>query len=256
MPDQPESPSEQQAHKRLHEERARTGMVIARVGQAYHEPWKGNPSTSERAVLGHWLVRSVRHLAAIGELCRMKDLSMVASVHWRQIFELHLQVRYFLSFPQHARERLAQKIAVWGCADLLQKLEPARGHAEIEGGYIHVGEQYASYADDIRHEVEQERKDRNLYWFGRSLGELARQVSRGSEDLRKAYQLISADAHGVWALAIEVANPEPGVLDFRGYPDKATMYRWASDLLAEATRTYLATWNEIAEAVDAPAVSA
>jgi len=68
------------------------------------------------------------------------------------------------------------------------------------------------------------------------------------------YRIVSGQLHGVWDLAIGVANPAPGTLDFRGYPDLDTMYRWAADLVDEATQWYVEVWNEAAIVVGAQKV--
>jgi hypothetical protein len=91
-------------------------------------------------------------------------------------------------------------------------------------------------------------------WFRSSFSKLAKTISKENEDLRMVYQIISADIHGAWGLAFEVANPKPGVLDFRGYPDNSTMYRWAAELLKQVMNLYIQLWNEVAVAMGAPEV--
>lgn len=224
------------------------------IAEAFRKPWSANPTTSERAVFGHWLVYAVRHLVAIIILCEERDLSMVANVHRRQMFEIFLQVRYYASVQKDKRENLAEKISAWGCIEYLEKLESLKDHDDVKNGYDYVLEQLTHHNQNTIDEIKSERERRIFNWFGRSFSKLAVDVSKEGEDLRGAYQLISADLHGTWRLALDVANPQPGILDFRGYPDKTTMYRWAADLLDQSTILYVNTWNEVAVVLGAPEV--
>ena len=233
----------------------RSRELISSVLGAYKEQWKANPSTGVRAALGHWIMNSVRHLAAISILCEEHDLSTVAEVHYRQILEIMLQVRYFLSFDPHERDLVAQRISAWGCLDFLDKLEILKDHKLIKSGYEKAEEQLSTYELDIVEAARKDRKNRQLYWFGRSFSRLADQVSRGNEDFRGVYRITSGEIHGSWALTFGVANPAPGSLDFSGYPDKATLYRRAAELVDRATLLYVETWNEISRSVDAPGVT-
>ena len=79
-------------------------------------------------------------------------------------------------------------------------------------------------------------------------------ISVENEDLRSIYQIVSANIHGSWDHALYVKNPKPGLLDFRGYPNKKTLYLRAVEVLDDATLYYMKLWNEIADAVGADGV--
>jgi hypothetical protein len=114
-------------------------------------------------------------------------------------------------------------------------------------------EQLSKYDPELVSLIRIERK-KNMHWFMTTFTKLARLVSRKGEDLASAYRIISGDLHGVWDLTLGVAQPKPGILDLRGYPDKATMYIWAADMVDLATQLYARVWNEIARSVGAPQV--
>jgi hypothetical protein len=233
----------------------RSRELIGSVSQAFNEPWKANPSTGVRAALGHWIMNSVRHLAAISILCEEHDLSTVAEVHYRQILEIMLQVRYFLAFDPNERDLVAQRVSAFGCLDFLDKLENLKDNELVKSGYEKAKEQLSTYELDIVEAARKDRESRQLYWFGRTFSWLADQVSRGNEDYRGVYRITSGEIHGSWALTFGLANPAAGFLDFSGYPDKTTLYRWSAELVDRATLLYVETWNEISRAVDAPGVT-
>ncbi len=103
-------------------------------------------------------------------------------------------------------------------------------------------------------EIEKDRLRRKYNWFKQSFSKLASDVSKDGEDLQGTYQLISANLHGVWGLTFGVSNPEPGVLDFRGYPNKTEMYKHAADMLDQSVGLYKKIWNEVAVCVGAQQV--
>lgn len=228
--------------------------VITVVKEAYKEDWTKNPSTSVRAVLGHWLVSANRHFRAIITLCEKQDLSVVAHVHYRQIFELYLQVRYFTLLDDVTKERSVKKIFVIGFIDFLDKLSKLKDHEQIKAAYEEVSEKLKKCDKEIVEEVSAERKKRIYSWFGLSYAKLAQTVSPPGEDLKNVYQIISSDVHGTWNLALDVYNPSPDHLDFRGYPDKATLYLRAAETVHQVTGRYMFLWNEIAESVGAQKV--
>lgn len=228
---------------------------ILAVTDAFTKDWEANPSTGVRALLGHWMVDAFRHIRALIALCEEQDLSMVADAHNRQLFEILLQVRHFLSYDENQRERIAQKISAMGCIDFLEKLEPLKDHPIVMPGYLEAERQLKEYDPDIVEEIREDRAKRIWYWFGKSFSSLAEAVSGTGQDLKTVYQLRSAEMHGSWALTFGVANPEPGSLDLRGYPNRAVMYEWAADLVDESVRLYVSIWNAIAQVVKAPAVS-
>jgi hypothetical protein len=228
--------------------------VISVVTEAYKEEWTKNPSTSVRAVLGHWLVSAFRHFRAIITLCEEQDLSMVADVHYRQIFELYLQVRYFTSLDDEIKEKCAEKISTIGCMDFLDKLSALKDHEQIKAAYVEVSEKLEKHDKEIVEEIIAERKKGKYTWFGSSYAKLAQTVSQPGEDLKSVYQIISSDVHGSWNLALDVRNPKPGHLDFRGYPDNATLYLRAAETVHQVTGRYMFLWNEIAESVGAQKV--
>ena len=66
--------------------------------------------------------------------------------------------------------------------------------------------------------------------------------------------LFSTEVHGKWDLVLEVDNPEPGVLDFRGYPDRTTLLKRTIEMVDQVTTLYMNLWDEIAESVGAEKV--
>jgi hypothetical protein len=245
--------AEQNSQKLLKATIATSRRIIREVVDAFNKPWTKKPDTGSRLALGKWISTSLRHLAAITILAEEHDLSMVADIHFRQMFEILLQVRYFLSTEPSEREKLAERISAWGCLDYLEKLASIKEHDQVSKGYQEMTEQLSTYDQYLIPVLRAERK-KSLHWFKSSYTALARKVSRDEEDLAAAYQLISAGLHGSWDLTIGVISPSPGELDFRGYPDKKTMQRWAADLVDRATQVYVRTWNDIAIAVGAPEV--
>jgi len=228
--------------------------VIGAVSGAYKEEWTNNPSTIVRAVFGHWLVKAGRHLAATITLCKEHDLSVVVDVHHRQIFELFLQVRYYASLHQDGKEKNAMKILAIGYVEFLEKMNLVKDDKHIQGVYKDTSELLSQVDKDLVEEIKNERGKRLFYWFGSSFSQLAKNVSRMGENLKAVYQIISADVHGSWNLALDVKHSKPGCLDFRGYPDKTTMYVRAAQKLYQVTNLYMNLWNEIAESVGAPKV--
>jgi hypothetical protein len=246
--------SESTARDLLREVIIKAREVIEVVSEAYKEEWTNKPSISVRAVFGHWLVKAARHFLAAIILCEERDLSVVAGVHHRQMFELFIQIRYYASATLEGKEIFAEKISALGCVEYLEKLDVVKDNDHMKGAYDEISEILTHHNQDIVSEIRKERKNRIYDWFGCSFSQLAKDVSREGENLRGAYQIISADIHGAWDLALGVNNPEPGVLDFRGYPNKATMYIRAADLLDQITTLYMNLWNEIAESVGAQGV--
>lgn len=228
--------------------------IMKKVANAFRGEWALNPGTGTRAALGKWVVTAKRHLVAITVLAVEHDLSTVAHVHQRQIFEIMLQVRQFAQTDQSEHERLAQKISASGCLEFLDKLEPVKTHPEVRAGYQTMTDQLSRYDPQLVAAIKAERSKQRFNWFATSFSDLARRVSRPGEDLASAYRIISGELHGVWDLTIGVVNPAPGNLDFRGYPDLATLYRWAADLVDEATLRYVQVWNEVAVLVGSEVV--
>jgi hypothetical protein len=232
--------------------RRATSVAVA-ISTAFGEPWSLNPSTGVKAVFGLWANRSVRHLTAIVVLARIESLALLAEVHYRQILEIHLQVRYFALASALERERFAQKISAWGCVEWLRKMEPFKEHDFAKAGWREMNDQLSRYDPNIVNEVKV-ALSRRYYWFGRSFSGLARVVSKGAEDLEGAYHLSSTQLHGTWDLTLGASNPRPGRLDFREWPDKATLFGWAADIVDRGTQLCLRTWNEVARATGATEV--
>ena len=224
------------------------------VVDAFAGKWAANPGTATRAALGLWVFTAMRHLSAIDILAEEHDLSTVAHVHNRQIFEILLQVRRFAQATPSDRERLAQAISACGCLEFLGKLEPVKDHPHVQAGYAEMTEQLTKYDPQVLAEIRAQRGRGRHNWFGTTFTDLAASVSKPGEDLAAAYRLISAEMHDVWALAIGLTIPAPGSLDFRGYPDLDTMFSRAADLVDEATQRYVQIWNEVAILVDAQEV--
>jgi hypothetical protein len=123
-----------------------------------------------------------------------------------------------------------------------------------QGGYEDVEKQLGLFDADLVTEIRDERKSNIMYWFGRTFSKLAKEVTREPEDLAQVYRLTSAQIHGAWDLALDVTNPAPGQLDFRGYQNKAQLYYWSAELLDRVIQLYIQIWNEVAETVGAPIV--
>jgi hypothetical protein len=246
--------TESTAHELLDVVLEKAKEVIGVVTDANKEEWKNAPSTRVRAVFGHWLVNATRHFKATICLCEEHDLSVVADTHHRQIFELYIQARYYASFDQSAKERYAEKMCAIGFIEYLEKMSVLKDHEQLRDTYKEVSDALSHYDSELVDEIYRERKKNRFNWFGGSFSQLASNVSREPEDLKRAYQIISADVHGTWTLAFDVSNPEPGHLDFRGYPDLATMYIRATETLYQVIAVYLNLWNEIAESVGAQTV--
>jgi hypothetical protein len=233
--------------------------VVGVVTEAYKEEWTKHSSNNIRVVFGHWLVNAVRHFAASivlseGVLLEQHDLSVVVDVHQRQIFEIYLQARYYASLDQELREKHARKIYAAGCIDYLEKISVQKDHENISDAYKEVSDKLSDLDNELIDEIMKERKKGLYNWFGKSFSQLAKDVSQEGEDLRSLYQIISAEVHGTWNLALDVDNPEPGLLDFRGYPDKTTLYIRTAETLYQVTNDYMRLWNIIAKSVGAQEV--
>jgi hypothetical protein len=239
---------ERQASAELDTALDRARSAIANIAYSFDQPWQQNPGTGTRAVLGLWANKLIRHLAGVGRLSQGGDLSQIAEVHYRQMIEIWLQVRKFARAAPDERERLAQRISVFGSLEFLEKMEQFKGTDFGRQGFQEAMEQFAKYDDQIVKRAKRDRERRRWYWFGRSFSGLAREVTQEGEDLEKLYHLASAQAHGVWDVTFGVSIPEPGVLLFGESPDAITSLRWATELVDRATRQSLLIWNEIAEA--------
>jgi hypothetical protein len=188
---------------------------------------------------------------AVVTLADIVDLAKVSQVHIRQILEIQFQIRKLASFARSEQDRMAKKIALWGTLDYLDKLDGFKQVDFAKGGHEEVDAQLARFAPELVEEVRRERQTGQLYWFGRSVTQLAREVTKPPEDMGQMYRLTSAQAHGSWDLALDVASPEPGKLDFRGYQNEAQMLYWAAEHVDLGTTLHLRSWNEVAEAVGA-----
>ena len=244
------------AQKLLHAIIEKAKEVVGVVAEAYKEEWTNNPSTGVRAVFGHWLVNAVRHFGAIITLCegtlrKEHDLAIVADVHHRQIFELFIQARYYALLDEKSKEKIAKKIYAIGCIDYLEKIDILKDHEYIKDGYNEISDRLSEIDKELVDEIMDERKKKSYQWFGRSFSQLAKDVSQAGEDLRSIYQVISADVHGTWNLALDVDNPEPGHLVFRAYPNRTTLYIRSAEMLHQVTNHYLKLWNGIARSVGA-----
>ncbi len=228
-------------------------VIFKAVLEANKEEWSKNPSMSVRAVLGQWLITAARHFEAAIILCAENDLYIVADVHLRQIFELYLQVRYFVSLNDVEMEKAVDRIYVIGCVEYIEKLKPLKDHEYIKDGYRNMCEKVSHFDKALVDIIYEERK-KSKNWFGMTFSKLAQTFNRPGEDLLGIYQITSTDVHGSWDLPLGVQNPEPGILDFRGYKDKTTMYVQAAERLFTTTGYYMNLWNEIAKTVGAEEV--
>lgn len=227
-------------------------QVIGAVSDLYK--WTNNPSLNVRAVFGHWIVKAMRHFCAITILCEERDLSVVANVHYRQIFEIYLQIRYYSSLSEEVKEKYAEKIMALGCLEYLEKMGVLKDHDHFKQSYEEISKKLAMYDKELVTEIENNRKKNKYSWFDNSFSKLAKNICREGEDLESAYHMLSADMHGVWDLILDVDNPAPGVLDFRGYPNKTILYIRAAEMLDQVTSLIMKLWNEVADSVGAQGV--
>jgi hypothetical protein len=228
--------------------------VIGTVIDVKNGNWTNNPTTMVRAVFGHWIAKATIHFLAILKLCEDLELSVVAIGHHRQIFELFIQSRYFASLSAEEEEKYANEIYIIGCLEYLEQMEVMKNHDYGKSGYDEINEKLAREEEGIVEEIRDRRKKRKFNWFSRSFSQLAKDVSKAGEDLKIVYQIISTEVHGKWDLVLEVDNPEPGVLDFRGYPDRTTLLKRTIEMVDQVTTLYMNLWDEIAESVGAEKV--
>lgn len=223
----------------------------AKVVDAFKGEWKNNPSTIVRAVFGNWCVTALRHLEAMNILGETHDFSVVSSVHYRQIFEMFIQVRYYASLSQEEQVRYGKKIHAIGCVDYIEKMKVVKDHPSIKPAYDEMLGALEEYEKELVEEIYADRKKRRYTWFGNTYTWLAKEVSKEGDKLDELYRIASTSAHGSWDLTLGVDNPEPGKLDFRGYPDKRIMYLRAAEEIDDAVKHFLNLWNEVAESVGA-----
>lgn len=228
--------------------------VLDVISEELKKDWSNKPSTKVRMVYGHWFFNAYRHFRASIILCQEFDLSIVTNVHHRQIFEIFLQVRYYSLLNQEDKELFADKIKAIGYMEYLEKMNITLDNDFLKRGYEEISDSLEQFDIETVKDIIKKRKDHNYYWFGSSFSQLAKRVNRNSEDLSRAYQLISTDVHGSWSLAFDVQNLKPGILDFRGYPDRTTINIRTSEMLYQITTQYMDIWNEIAESVGAQPV--
>jgi hypothetical protein len=250
-----ESFDENSAHELLANVLEKAKEVIGVVTEAYNEVWTAAPPTEVRAVFGVWLVEAYRHFLSTIYLCEEHDLSVVANVHHRQIFEIYIQVRYYASLDLIAKEKCAEKIFAIGCIEYLENISPLKDHAQYISAYEEIATALSHCNSELVNEIKRERSKKRQYnWFGSSFSQLAENVNQSGEDLRRVYGIISADVHGTSRLALDVHNPKPGHLDFRGYPNVTTLYIRAAELISQIIGLYMNLWNEIAKSVGAQCV--
>jgi len=222
------------------------------ISRSFSAPWTKNPGPNERAVFGTWTNNAVRHLGAVIVLVEQGDLALIAEVHFRQLLELLLQVRRLAQEPTASRDSLALKVAAWGCVDYLKKLEPVKNEPYAAAGYTQLSSMKARFPPALIKQIEAEMKKGKKYWYGVTTTTLANRVSLGHENLAAVFAIASAQAHGSWDVALGVTSPSPGHLDFRPYPDSATLHTWAAETLDRVTEFSVRIWNTIADVVGAP----
>jgi hypothetical protein len=249
-----ESYSEPEAFDLLQKTIVKSREVISNIVDAYNGEWTKNPSTNIRIVFGHWFVKAMRFLATITVLCEVRDLSVNANIFHRQIFELYLQTRFYAQLSDTEKEEYSIKIEIFGCLEYLEKMESIKENEYIRNAFKEVSDYLASFDDDLVIKYKDERDQRRNFWFGRSFSQLANELSQEGEDLRRIYQITSSDLHGVWDLILDVKNPAPGLLDFRGYPDKNTLFIRGVETLDQTTLLLIEMWNEVAKSVGAEQV--
>ena len=224
------------------------------VLEAFKEEWKYHPSAKIKGVFGHWLVNSSRHLRAAIILCNEYDLSIVANVHHRQIFEIFLQVKYYANLTQNEKEEKADILSIIGSIEFLEKMKGLQDSDNIEKSYKEITAYLARYDKELVDNIKKKRKNSKYNWFDRSFNQLAKDMGNKDQDLKVAYQIISADIHGTWDYLFDVKHFEPGVIDLRGYPDRTTLFIRAAETLYQVTNLFITLWNEIARSVGAEEV--
>lgn len=222
--------------------------VVRKIINEFQEPWSNNLSTNVRAIFGFWIRQSILHTIAFRELSIKGDLGMIGKVHTRQILEILLQVRELASKNVEEREQLSKKIIAYGLIDYREKLSSVVNDQPNRDGYKEVLEHLAKFDGDFVIEIEKDYKN-NHNWFGTSFTQLGHSVNIGSEDLGNLYKFLSADSHGIFSVALEVSNPRPGFLDFRGYQNKAQYIYWVACELELATNLLLKVWNSSADVI-------
>lgn len=250
-----ESYSESEAFDLLQKTIAKSREFISNIVITFKGDWEDCLSTNIRMVMGHWIVKAVRLLVTLTVLCEERDLSVNANIFHRQIFELCLQTRFFSKLSDTEKEENAIKIKIFGCLEYLEKMEPVKDNEHVKNVYKEVSDYLNTFDDKLVKKYKEKRNQRKYFWFGRSFSQLANELSREGENLRGVYQIISADIHGVWDLVLDVKNPEPSMLNFRGYPNNKTMYIRGVETLDQATLLVMEMWNEIAECVGAEKVT-
>ena len=225
------------------------------VLEAFKEEWKNDPSTKVRGVFGHWLVNSSRHFRAAIILCEKFDLSIVAGVHHRQIFEIFLQAKYYASLNEDEKEKRADLISIIGCLEFLEKMKGVRDNDNIKKSYKEIIEYLDRYDQELVNELKRKRNNKKKFpWFDCSFSQLAHDMSGENEDLKSAYQIISADIHGSWNYLFDGNQLESGKIDLRGYPDRKTLFMRSAEKLYQVTNQFIVLWNEIAQSVGAEEV--
>ncbi len=249
-----ENYSENSAHILLNAIIDKAREIFSIISSVYRENWANNPPNYVRKALGCWMVNASRHFCASIILSENYDLSLMANVHYRQIFEDFLQIRFYTSQNDEDKEKLTNRIAAIGFIEWLEKMNPLKTEDFLSETYEKISKKLDHFDKLELDQIEKDRKKRNYYWFGCSFSELAKRVSKPNEDLRSVYKMISADIHGAYSLSLDVYQPEPDKLDFRGYPNKTTLYLRAAEMLDQITSLYMNLWNEIAIVVGAEMV--
>jgi len=226
--------------------------VRSEISESFSKPWTNNPGSNERAVFGMWVNNAVRHLVAVTVLAEQGDLALIAEVHFRQLLELLLQTKRLAAEPSASRDSLALKVAAWGCIDYLNKLQPVKNHPLAADGYAELSSMKSRFPKALTAQIESEMKKGKKHWHGLTETDLARRMSSGSQDLAALYRIASSQLHGSWDVALGVSSPRPGRLEFRPYPDQATLYRWSAELVDRCTEFCIALWNTVAKTVGAP----
>jgi hypothetical protein len=228
--------------------------TVKKIIKVYRKPWTNPPGSSVSSVLTGWMINATRHMQATTILAEQGDLVTVADAHYRPMFEILLQVRFFLSFDAVQRERLARKIEAWGVIDYLDNMTLLKDHELVKASYAEMQAQLQKYDPDLVNEIERERSQRQWYWFGKSFSSLAENVSQENEDLLSVYRIISGQLHGSWDVTLGIPDAEMGILEFHDYPDKKTLYYWAAELVERASSLCVQIWNAIGVDVGAPLV--
>jgi len=247
------------SRKQLQESINQTKAAVIEFQLLAREDWKNKLSPEEYVVFLYWANKATNHLLAVIALCEADmredliaskyELVPIANIHYRQMVELFLQVKYLAKIEKNERPHFAEKAVAFGVVEYLRKMEIFRDDEFAQKGISEMEERLKYFSPEIIQEIQDEKR---FYWFGKSFSQLASEVSTTDNDFKALYGLVSAHAHGIWDIILGVSNPQDSVLRISQYQNKNQKADFGRLLIEEATIMFRQTWNAIAVAVGAP----